>query len=161
MINKKSPSSENGVYRHKDLLNRFRDSRQTPKEFISQCLQNGMVSGADALELMSVLKSKITTRSFTLADLTDEDHFRHGLYETTLEDSENNPVFVIQFDQKLTEHAKEIQELLEGFSRDVAELVSESENEDLQDIDEVDVCCSREEAMETILESLSGDAVRH
>ncbi|MTI13225.1 hypothetical protein [Sansalvadorimonas verongulae] len=159
MINKKSPSSDTGVYRHQELLDKFRSSQQTPKEFITQCLQEGMVSGADALELMSVLQSKITTRSFALADLSDDDHFRQGLYETNRDDSENNPIFVVQFDQNLIEHSEAIQEMLETFARSMAEFVSQ--HEDAEEIRQIDVSCTREEAMETILESLPGDSARH
>ena len=159
MINKKDPGSDTGVYRHQELLDKFRSSKQTPKEFITQCLQNGMVSGADALELMTVLQSKITTRSFALADLSDDDCFRQGLYETTRDDSENNPIFVIQFDQKLIDHSEAIQEMLETFARGMAEFVSQYE--DAEEIKEIDVCCTREEAMDTILESLPGDSVQH
>ncbi len=164
MINKKShsPDSEGfdaGISRHQDLLERFRDSRQTPREFITYCLKNNMVSGADALELLTVLKSKVTTRSFALADLSDEEYFRQGLYETTREDSENNPVFVIQFDNKLEEYSEDIQELLETFSRNVAELVSH--RQDVEDIKETEVGATREEAMETILDSLPVDSLSH
>ncbi len=159
MITKKGPGSEHDFQRHQGLLERFKDSRQTPREFITQCLQAGLVSGADALELMPALKSKVSTRSFALADLSDEQHFRQGLYETTLEDSENNPVFVIQFDQKLQSHSEEIQTLLENFTRDMAELVSQYEGNEA--IKETDVCSTREEAMDTILDTLPSDSPSH
>ena len=164
MMNKKSSSSSNvhsgeGISRHQELLDKFRSSRLTPKEFITNCLQNGMVSGADALELMGVLKSKVTTRSFALADLSDETHFRQGLYETTMEDTENNPVFVIQFDYNLSEYSHEIQEMLEVFSRSLAEMISQKQ--DVDDHQDIDISASREEAMDTILDSLPGDAVPH
>ncbi len=163
MTNKKSPSAVDGsngrtASRYEKLVERFRISGQTPREFVTRCLQRNMVSGADALELMALLSAKTVTRSFALADLTDEEHFRLGFYETTVEDSENKPIFIMQFDNELVQYSDAIQELLEGFARNLAELISDYENKELPE-DNPDNFM--DEAMETVLDSLPADTVRH
>ena len=158
MMNKKNPGTDSIFNRHQELIEQFRDSRQTPREFLTRCLESRKVSAADALELMTVLKSKVLTRTFTLADLSDEDSFRLGLYETSQEDTENNPIFVIQFSESVREHSGEAKTLLEEFSRNLAEMVSRHQKEVSVD---TDYRASKREAMETILDTLSVDAVRH
>jgi hypothetical protein len=71
---------------------------------------------------MKYLKSSIKSRSFALADLSDESHFRLGLYEANRPDSENDPVFIIQFDDRLNRYKEEIDAVLEDFARSVAEI---------------------------------------
>ncbi len=164
MINKKSPSAINGNQgctetRHQELLEMYRHSGQTPREFVADCLQNRMLSGADAIELMEVLVAKTTTRSFALADLTDDDHFRLGFYETTLEDTENSPIFIMQLNHELVKHSEEIQVFLEPFARELAELISEHQDVELPE--EVNPSTSRAEAMDTILASLPNDTSSH
>ncbi|CAM3603251.1 hypothetical protein [Parendozoicomonas haliclonae] len=165
MINKKSPGPDRDDHgtvasRHQELLEMYRHSGQTPQEFVTDCLQNRMLSGADALELMSVLTSKTTTRSFALADLTDEEFFRMGFYETTREDTENSPIFIMQFNNELVEHSEAIQTMLEQFSRDLAELITEKQAQD-EVVVATDPGISREEAMSAVMATLSSDAVRH
>ena len=157
-MDKKNPNDGTSVHRHQDLIDQFRNSHQTPKEFITRCLLNRMVSAADALELMTVLKSKVLTHTFTLADLSDEEFYRQGLYETSGDDVENSPLFVIQFSDFMRDHQKEVGELLEDFARKMAELVARHQE---HTIDECDTMMTRKEAMDTILDTLPTDSVRH
>ena len=157
-MDKKKPGHGATSHRHQDLIDQFRQSHQTPKEFITRCLLNRTVSAADAIELMTELKSKVLTRSFALADLSDEDFYRLGFYETEGQDVENNPLFVIQFNGMMREHDKEVSNLLEEFSRKLAELVTRyHKKHDIQ----ADPLIARQEAMETILDTLSVDSICH
>ena len=163
MKNRKIPSlvdSSNGetAERYQELMELFRASGQTPKEFVTRCLQKNMVSGASAIELMSMLSAKTMTRSFALANLTDDDHFRLGFYETTVEDTENKPIFIMQLDHDLVKHADAIEEMLETFARNLAEMISEKDELELPQENPEDFV---EEAMETILDSLPTNAPRH
>ncbi|MCL6270866.1 hypothetical protein M3P05_13125 [Sansalvadorimonas sp. 2012CJ34-2] len=156
-MDKKNPNQKMSG-RHQELIDQFHNSNLSPKEFVIRCLANRTVSAADAIDLMTVLKAKVLTRSFALADLSDDDFYRLGLYETMGEDVENNPLFVIQLNNSMREHSEAVSDLLEDFSRKLAELAARNQ-EDTSGAP--DPLVSRQEAMDTILDTLSVDAVQH
>lgn len=133
MSNKKQLKPADLDDSYQALLEQYYESNQTPKEFISTCLREGAVTASDASSLLNRLSSDFTKRSYALADVSDERFFRFGLYETTKEDCENSPVFMIQCADELREYEEDVLKLLETFSRDLAHLVVEKEtkNEDM------------------------------
>lgn len=144
--------------RYELLINRFRESSQEPQDFIADCLRAGSVTANDAIDLMKYLKSTVDSRSFALADLSDNGHFRLGLYETNRQDSENNPVFVIQFDDSLSGFKDEIDTVLEEFARSVAEITCLTPQSMPV---AVDPKASHEEAVQAIFDAMPADATCH
>ena len=145
--------------RYEVLINRFRESSQEPQDFIADCLREGIVTANDALDLMRYLGSSIDSRSFALVDLSDDEHFRLGLYETNRLDSENNPIFVIQLDGRLSHYKEEIDAVVEEFARSVAEIVCMDTEMLPQPVD--DYQTSQEKAIQAIFDAMPADATRH
>ncbi|OQX33096.1 MAG: hypothetical protein B0D91_15170 [Oceanospirillales bacterium LUC14_002_19_P2] len=145
--------------RYEVLISRFRESSQEPQDFIADCLREGAVTANDALDLMKYLKSSVDSRSFALADLSDDEHFRLGLYETNRPDSENNPIFVIQFDGKLSRYKEEIDVVLEEFARSVAEIACMDTEVLPLSID--DNQTNQEEAVQAIFDAMPTDTTCH
>ena len=112
------------------LLEQYYESNQSPKEFISTCLREGAVTASDAGSLLDRLSSELTKRSYALADVSDDRFFRFGLYETSKDDCENSPVFIIQCADELRDYEDDVLKLLEAFSRNLAHLVVEKETKD-------------------------------
>jgi|GEM_PF-5277238 len=112
------------------LIEQYHQSNQTPKEFISACLRKGSVTAGDANSLLARLSEELTKRSYALADVSDEQFFRFGLYETSKEDCENSPLFIIQCAEELRMYEVEVLQLLECFSKSLAHLVVEKETVD-------------------------------
>ncbi|WP_211829869.1 hypothetical protein [Kistimonas asteriae] len=145
--------------RYEVLISRFRESSQEPQDFIADCLREGAVTANDALDLMKYLKSSVDSRSFALADLSDDEHFRLGLYETNRPDSENNPIFVIQFDDKLSRFKEEVDVVLEEFARSVAEIACMDTEVLPLPID--DNQTNQEEAVQAIFDAMPTDTTCH
>lgn len=146
--------------RYEILINRFRESHQDPQDFIADCLREGAVTTNDAVLLMRYLKSSVESRSFALANLSDESYFRLGLYETDLPDSENNPVFVIQFDDRLNQHKEKIDVVLEEFARSVAEIVC-LDTEKVALPTSTDNEIDQEDVVQAIFDAMPADTICH
>lgn len=146
--------------RYEMLISRFRESHQNPQDFIADCLREGAVTANDAILLMKYLKSSVESRSFALADLSDESYFRLGLYEADHPDSENNPVFVIQFDGRLNQHKEKIDVVLEEFARSVAEILClDTEVETLPPSTDYEI--DKEDVVEAIFDAMPVDTTCH
>ncbi len=80
-MSKVLPGTYDSVYEtnRNPCLDKCQGSRKPSRDFISYCLRKKLVSGTDALELKPILKSKLATRTFVLADLSYKEHFRMGL----------------------------------------------------------------------------------
>jgi len=109
-------------FRYESLIDLFRKSNQEPQEFIAKYLDDGTVSTDDVAHLIEYLHMDMNSRSFALADLSDSEAFRVGLYETDQTDPENNPLFIIQFDAKMNQHKAEVDLVLEDFARALAQI---------------------------------------
>ena len=144
--------------RYEVLINRFRESSQEPQDFIADCLREGIVTANDALDLMRYLGSSIDSRSFALVDLSDDEYFRLGLYETNRPDSEN-PIFVIQLDGRLSRYKEEIDAAVEGFARSVAEIVCMDTEVLPHPVD--DHQTRKEKASQAIFDAMPADTTCH
>ena len=116
------------IERYRAVIERYRESKQEPQAFIIDCLKAGTVTVSDAAKLVSYLTSGSMSRSFALADLSDDSSFRLALYETSEGGSSSVPLFVVQLDQSLRIHSEELSAHLEVFAHKVAELSCAHDN---------------------------------